>query len=215
LPLPYAFAWGSTVVESSPHGAVAWARQKDRDAFGLWLFDRQRGWIDLEPQGNLFGPYCDAHGMVYDSRRDRMILSGVGGGYQRQSNGTLLAFDFRSRAVETLAPANAEWGKTRNARELVYVEHADWVLFGDQHRQGDEKTGKLYTRVYDCAKNKMLLLDAGDLADPRDPAWVTYSTGWMYDARRKLVYVFGIRGEAWALKIQPPTAKLLDSPRSG
>ena len=213
LPLPYAFAWGSTVVESSRHGAIAWAKKKGADAFGLWRFDRQQGWIDLEPRGQLFGPYCDAHGMVYDAKRDRMILSGVGGGYQRLSNGTFLAFDFASRALDTLTPANATWAKTRNAREMVHVEHADWVLFGDQYRRGDEKTGKLYTRVYDCAQNKMLLLDAGDLADPRDPAWVTYSTGWMYDAKRRLVYVFTIRGEAWALQINPQTARLLQDER--
>lgn len=213
LPLPYVFEWGSTVVESSRHGAIAWARKKDADAFGLWRFDRQQGWVDLEPQGPLFGAYCDAHGMVYDSRRDRMILSGVGGGYQRLSNGTFLAFDFQRRTLDTLTPANGAWAKTRNAREMTYVEHADWVLFGDQYRRGDERTGKLYTRVYDCARNRMLLLDAGDLADPRDPAWVTYSTGWMYDAKRQLVYVFTIRGEAWALKINPPTARLLEDQR--
>ena len=36
--------------------------------------------------------------MVYDSKRDRMILSGVGGGYNRKSDGTFLAFDFKTRA---------------------------------------------------------------------------------------------------------------------
>jgi hypothetical protein len=69
LPLPFVFAWGETCVETSPHGAVAWARRKGSEQAGLWLFDRDRGWTDIEPNGKLFVPYCDAHGMVYDSKR--------------------------------------------------------------------------------------------------------------------------------------------------
>lgn len=213
IALPYAFSWGHTVVETSCHGAVAWAQKPGSDDFGLWLFDRQQGWIDLEPQGKLFGPYCDAHGMVYDSRRDRMILGGVGGGYQKQSDGTLLAFDFATHKLVPVTPDNATYAKTRNARELAYVEHADWVLFGDLYRQGDERTGKVYTRVYDCAKNKMFLLDAGVPGDARDLHGISYSTGWMYDAQRRLVYVFSVRGEAWAMKVNVQTAQLSEEPR--
>ena len=205
IPLPYRFSWGSTAVQSSAHGAVAWAQKKGKDDAGLWLFDRDKGWVDLEPQGKLFVPYCDAHGMVYDSKRDRMIFGGVGGGYQKQSAGTLLGFDFKTRQVETLTPGNAELAKTHNAREMTYVEHADWVLIGEMLVQGDPKTGRPYTRVYDCQAQKMLLLDAGPVPDG-------YSTGWMYDAKRKLAYVFTIRGEAWAIRIEPKTAKALEKP---
>jgi hypothetical protein len=47
----------------------------------------------------------------------------------------------------------------------------------------------------------MLLLDAGNVPDG-------YSTGWMYDAKRRLVYGFTVLGEAWAIKIEPKTARL-------
>jgi hypothetical protein len=47
----------------------------------------------------------------------------------------------------------------------------------------------------------MFLLDAGDVPSG-------HSTGWMYDAKRKLVYVFTFRGEAWALRVNPATARL-------
>ena len=204
--LPFAFSWGSTCVETSPHGAVAWARKRGSEDFGLWLFDREKGWTDLEPKGKLFGPYCDAHGMVYDSKRDRMILSGVGGVYSKLSNGTFLAFDFKTKALDAIAPENPEFAKTHNARELAYIEHADWVLIGELYPHGQQKKGTRYTRVYDCAKNKMFLLDAGDV-----PAG--YSTGWMYDATRKLAYVFTFRGEAWALRVNPATARLAETPQ--
>ena len=74
---------------------------------------------------------------------------------------------------------------------------------GDLLHPGDPKTGKSYTRVYDCAKNQMFLLDAG-------PVGAGYSAGWMYDSKRKLVYSFGYNGEAWALNIDPATATRLE-----
>ena len=205
LPVPFVFSWGETCVETSPHGAVAWARRKGSEQAGLWLFDCDGGWTDLKPKGRLFLPYCDAHGMVYDAQRDRMILGGVGGGYDKTSDGTFLTFDFKTAAVEPLAPANPAPARTRNARELVYLDHADCVLIGElyPYKEEGEKKGTRFTRVYDCTKNRMYLLDAGDVPDG-------HSTGWMYDAKRKLVYVFTYRGEAWALQYVPASAKLLE-----
>ncbi|MBM4040336.1 MAG: hypothetical protein FJ290_17655 [Planctomycetes bacterium] len=205
-PLPFAFSWGNTCVETSPHGAVAWARKKQGEDAGLWLFDREKGWADLEPKGRLFPPYCDAHGMVYDSKRDRMLLSGVGGGYAKLSSGDLLAFDFKTKELSLITPENSEFARTNNAREMAYIAHADWVLIGELYPRGQKVKGTRYTRVYDCAKNRMFLLDAGPVADG-------YSVGWMYDAGRKLAYAFSFRGEAWAIKLVPATAKLLDKPQ--
>lgn len=200
---PFKYSWGSVVIASSPHGAVAWGVAGETP--GLWLFDRDKGWTSLEAKGKLFTPWCDSHGMVYDSRRDRMILSSVGGGYSKPGNGTFLAFDFKTRTLDVVTPENSELNKTGCARELAYVEHADWVLVGDLLRQGDAKTGKVYTRVYDCDKNKMFLLDAGPVA-------AGYSAGWMYDSKRKLVYSFAYNGEAWGLRLDPAAAKPLEKP---
>jgi hypothetical protein len=202
LPLPYRFEWGATAVAASRHGVVVWARKKKGEEAGLWLFDRDKGWIDLEPKGKLFVPWCDSHGLVYDSKRDRMIFSSVGGGYSKTSNGTFLTFDFATKALEVLRPENANLAKTGCARELAYAEHADWMLLGDNVREGDPKTAKNYTRIYDCARNKMVLLDAGPVPDGHE-------VGWMYDAHRKLVYAFTTKGEAWAIKINPETARVL------
>ncbi len=213
---PFRFDWGHTVLETSAHGAVAWAQKKGSEDFGLWLFDRRRGWTDLEPRGTLFGPYCDAHGMVYDAARDRMLLSGVGGSYEKPSAGTLLAFDFATRALAPLSPKNPELARTRNARELAYIDHADWILVGEQYPQpsgtedgGEEggeskKAPRRYTRVYDCGRDAWCLLDAGRVPDG-------HSTGWMYDRTRRLAYVFTFRGELWALRIEPASATLLET----
>jgi hypothetical protein len=200
---PFVFEWSGTVVETSPHGAIAWAKKPRSDNAGLWLFDREKGWTDLEPQGPLFPPYCDAHGMVYDAKRDRMLIGGVGGGYSKVSNGTFLAFDFKTRALTPVTPENAGLAKTRNAREMAYLDHADCVLIGELFPHREQKAAKRCTRVYDCAKNRMFLLDAGDVLDG-------YATGWMYDAKRKLAYVFTFQGEAWALKLDMGSAALLE-----
>ena len=205
MELPYEFNWGSTVLEASPHGAVAWARKKNSEWAGLWLYDRQSGWSDLEPKGmdRLFPPYCDAHGMVYDSKRDRMILGGVGAKYATIGTGELLSFDLKTRRMEKVTPANLPAGRARNFREMAYIDHADWVLIGSHLRVGDREKGRPYTRVYDCSTNAYFLLDAGEAADG-------HSCGWMYDAKRKLAYVISHRGQVWAMKINPATAKRLE-----
>lgn len=202
IPLPYKFEWGSTVVKSSAHGAVAWARKKSNpDEASLWLFDREKGWQPLDVKGKFFVPWCDSSGMVYDSKRDRMLIAGVKGGYEKLSDGSFLSFDFKTQSLTPVVPDDAEKSRARNSRELAYVEHADCVLIGEQQVIGDKKTGRALTRIYDCAKNKSVLLDAGPVPDG-------HSVGWMYDAKRKLVYCFTFTGEAWALKLNWETAKL-------
>ncbi|MDD4889284.1 MAG: kelch repeat-containing protein [Phycisphaerae bacterium] len=204
---PFRYSWGSVVIASSPHGAIAWANSTATNSPNLWVFDRQTGWQDLKPTANgdakLFTPYCDSSGAIYDSKRDRMLIGGVGGGYSRASNGTFLAFDFKTKSLEVVTPDNIDLGKVGISREMAYAEHADWVLIGDLLRAGDPKTGKLYTRAYDCAKNKMFLLDAG-------PVGAGFSAGWGYSTRDKMVYSLSYRGEAWGMRIDPKTATPLE-----
>ena len=197
---PFHFSWGHTVLEHSRHGAVTWAPSR-KGGIGLFVYKHGEGWQDLKPHGKLFSPYCDSDGMCYDSKRDRMLL-GWGGGYGKNGDGRILSFSFKTRKVEKLMPANLALGVQHNTREMVYVEHADMVLFGS----GGRKVGKtVYTVAYDCAANKYLLLDAGP---------VTYGHGaaWMYDATRKLVLVTShTRGIAHVLKLDPKTATLLEN----
>ncbi len=145
--------------------------------------------------------WCDSHGMVYDSKRDRMVFSSIGGSYEKGSNGTYLAYDFKTATLSPISPANAELNKTHTGREMAYLDHADCILTGELWPRSEEKNVKRYTRVYDCAKNACYLLDAGPVAD-------RHSCGWMYDAKRKLAYVLSYRGEVWAMRFEPKTAKL-------
>ncbi len=195
--IPFRPEWNHTALCSTPHGAVAWAGKKTGEGASLWIFDKEKGWKDLEPIGKLFTPYCDSHGLVYDSKRDRLIMSGVGGSYSIVSKGQFLAFDFKTKKLETIEPDNIEYNKTDCARELAYVEHLDWIIIGRRHLEGDPKTGKQYTRIYDCTNNKMMIIDAGPVPDSGG-----YGAGWMYDTKTKLVYVLNFRGEAHTIKLK-------------
>ena len=96
---PFRYVWSATVLEATPHGAVAWARRRDADRWGLWLLRAGR-WVDLKPDGKLYQPYCDSEGMTYDARRDRLIL-GWGGGYAKAGDGRLTTFDFQTRSISS------------------------------------------------------------------------------------------------------------------
>ncbi|MFC1479811.1 kelch repeat-containing protein, partial [Planctomycetota bacterium] len=202
---PFKFSWGSTLAETTPYGAVVWAQRAKGGGFSLWLFDRKKGWTDLAPQGKLRGLYCDSEGVCYDSKRDRLLL-GYGGGYGKRGDGRIDSFDFKTKKLTTIMPANSDIGKMANTREMVYIPEADIVLFGsDPFRVGDKKKGRILTRVYHCEKNTYMLLDAGS---------VTYghSSGWMYDAKRKNVYAISCRGQCWAMHIDPKSLTLLEKP---
>ncbi len=203
LPTPFHVSWSKTLLEATPHGTVAWAQSRKGQSFGLWLFDREKGWTNLQPKGQLRSVYCDSEGAVYDSKRDRLVM-GFGGGYGKSGDGTMTAFDFKTKQVEVLTPSNQKLGIMYNTREMAYIPEADLILFGSgAKRVGDKKTGRNLTLVYHCGENKYHLLDAGSVAYGN-------SAGWMYDQERKNVYVFTNRGECWAMKVDPSTLKLLD-----
>ena len=206
---PFRYVWSNTVVEATPHGAVAWAQSPaDSDRYGLWVFDAAADWRDLKPVGKLYRPYCDSGGMTYDAKRDRLIL-GWGGGYAKAGDGRLTTFDFRTRKLTTIRPAGAELGRIANTREMTYIDHADWVVFAEPYPKDDREIAKHYLRIYDCAANRHHLLDAGDGPGRR---YKVHGQGWCYDARRGIVFVLTIRGEPWAIRLDPAREKLLDAP---
>ncbi len=202
----------NTYLEGSRHGVVAWVGTGTATS-GLWLFGAKGEWTELvKPGGTISPPATDFTGMVYDSKRDRMLL--VENKRKQNSKGNLTAFYFEDRRVEKLKPANVGLGNTRRNREMVYVEHADWVLFGEPYIVGkpkvgqnikEEKSTKLYLRAYDCAGNRWLRLDISGF-----PTGHLASQGWMYDAKRRLVYVANSnRWGVWALRLDPKTVKIL------
>ena len=62
---------------------------------------------------------------------------------------------------------------------------------------------KPYTRFYDCATNKWVLLDAGSNVPHHT------GSGVQYDPKRKLVLALDIRGNAFAFNLDPKSAVFL------
>jgi hypothetical protein len=201
------FAQGyNTILETTRHGVVAWARAGSWNSgrSGLWLYRaKDREWVELlEPDASHPTASVDNSTMVYDSKRDQLLLLTTP--WQREGDGTLFAFGLKDRKLRKLTPANAELGRMRRPRESVYVEHADWVLFGTPCPDEAGAERKL-TRGYDCRANRWMLLDFKTF-----PSGHTLSHGWVYDAARKLVYVVNTnRWAVWALRMDPETVTML------
>ncbi len=186
---------------STKHGAVALATARRGRPLGLWLLDLEKGWTELVKPGQI--PRFT--GGAYDGKRDRLIL-GYPGGWKKPGDGGLVAFHFEGRRIEKLTPANAELGGLVDASEATYVAHADWMIVGEPYVAGEGKDARKYVRAYDCAGNRWILLDIDGFPPGR-----LYNQGWMYDAKRKLVYVADAnRWGVWALRLDPATVKILD-----
>ncbi|MHC4915639.1 MAG: kelch repeat-containing protein [Planctomycetota bacterium] len=190
---------------STPHGVVAWSRLKrGSHNSGIWLFEvEERKWTELlAPAKDNPVVSVDNCTLVYDSKRDRLLIMTTP--WREAGDGTLYAFGFKDRKLEKITPENLDLGKIAKAREMAYVEHADMVVFGWPYP--NQEAGKKYVRAYDCAKNRWLLLDVGGF-----PSGGYQSLGWMYDAKRKLVYAVNAnRWGVWALRLDPATLKPLE-----
>jgi len=197
-------------LEHSRHGAVVMAPVKRGDPARLWLFDLEKGWRELTKPGQKLPRFA---GFVYDGKRDRMLF-GYPGGWNKPGDGSLMAFHFDDRRFETLTPANPELGRMSFVREMAYVEHADWVLFGTPFPWPPPKdTKRYYVRAYDCAGNRWMLLGIPGYEFGGPSVGRISSEGWLYDAKRKLVYVVNVnRWIVWALRLDPATVKVLHKP---
>ncbi len=185
----------------TPQGAVAWAGTREymgSAGRGLWLLERQAGWSwkELAKPGTAPGCRVDTSCSCYDSKRGRVLLMPGA-----QDGAAVYACPLKTGAVEKLAPANPGFGRIYR-REAVYVEHCDWVLLVNTV----DRDGKAWHAVYDCERNRWMLLDAGPLT-ARMPS---PGRGLMYDSGRKLVYLVTEMGDVFALRIDPATAGVVD-----
>ncbi|HOX07379.1 MAG TPA: kelch repeat-containing protein [Planctomycetota bacterium] len=190
----------------TPQGAVAWAGTREymgQAGRGLWILVRngEWSWKELAKPGTAPGCRVDMSCSCYDSKRGRVLLMPG-----PEDGGAVYACSIKGGAVEKLSPANPGLGQV-GFREAVYVEHCDWVLLAATVAQG----GKSHHVVYDCDKNRWILLEAGPLAAKMSNRGI----GLMYDAKRKLVYAMSEGGGTFALRIDPQTAKVVESPQDG
>ena len=182
----------------TPTGCVAWAviapHPIAAEAHGgpgeLFIYDAaSASWKKLPLQGTLpKGTYSDAHSMVYDSKRDRLLLF-IGRG---PSRGDATAYDMKTGKVESLGPAGRDGiADGMRMRESVYLPESDAVLHGTRIKDPD---GTWRWLLYDCGRNAWRTVPfAGDgpLTDGETGQGYDNGMAMMYDARRRLVWALG------------------------
>jgi hypothetical protein len=169
---------------STPHGVYA-------TNLGLsYLFDGVTlKWKTLPQTGALTPFYSDNSGVVYDSKRDRIITMAFTGGTE-----SLAQYDFASGKATVITPVNSAFGNTSDHfRESVYIPELDIVLF-QIHQSG----GHL---AYDCANNQWIQVAINNFNNNMDDR----STGLMYDKKRQLVWLQNGSGNVYVARLFPET----------
>ncbi len=192
---------------ATPRGTMAWS-QGGR----LFRFDaKDKAWQPLEVRGQLPEPAVDYSTMVYDSKRDRLLVFRTG--YGRPYDGQVHAVDLKEMAVRTLDPGNMAAAGRRpfSIDRACYHPPSDLVLMCSL-LPGDAD-GFQRTPAYDVAGNRWVSLRIACETDrekkPLAPAAVRHSCGLVWDAQRQLLWgVNTNRVSVYALRLDAGGAQV-------
>jgi hypothetical protein len=174
-------------------GVIAWPCTGE----GLWRVDAARmTWEKLPAQGKVGTPGWDTEGMVWDSKRDRLLLLSSG------LKGDITAYDIKTGQVQLLNPAGKEHAGA-SPREAIYLSGCDAALVGA--RPGKGAAGEQRWLLYDCSKNAWLAVRLPG-ADPLGKEQFNVSLGLMYDPRRDLVWAVDMLSKPYVLRLDVKTA---------
>jgi hypothetical protein len=178
---------------------------------GLFKLTPERKWEAVASGPAVPVPAVDrGSAIVYDSSRDRFIITSDFGKKKEDPTGRLWAVERESGKVTELNPAGRDrLDAPRFAREAVYLPKADLVLFGALVKSGE----KLLVPFYDPKRNEWLLADVPGsevLNGGRKQAGAHVDLGLVYDAKRDLVFAVLCElkpGAVRALRIDAATLK--------
>src|SRR5262249_55533670 len=156
----------------------------------------KKEWLALPLTGaKLPGTSVDNATVIYDSKRERLLLTRRDYADKDNFDGEMYEVDVKTNAVKALAPAGREGVKqVRFLREAAYDPANDLVVFG--FLLGDDRR----TLAYDCAGKRWVSLKlAGD--DPNGKTGRNVSLGLMYDAKRKLFWAVDTNSNVFALRL--------------
>ncbi len=200
-----------TCMVRTPHGLAVWADKYGGtgNKTGLWLADIAGHCFEpvagTDRKDNTTYPppaFGDAHGLTYDSKRDRTLAFHFG----RKDKHRIWATDLKSKAVTVLEPkgsgnfpAEAGFG-----REATYLPDDDVVLVPTRCKPEQK------VLIYDCAADEWLeMFDpaAADQKGRRDPGYGV-STGVEWDPKRKLLWLVQTDGSVYAMRFERASAGL-------
>lgn len=199
IPTPFQAHYGIDRLYPTAGGLVAWAGGEfwRPDVAGLTWAKLPRSGVKLPGGGH------EAHGMVHDTKRDRLLL------FSHASKGDVAAYDLKTGETTALSPEGKGTSKGIMCRELVYLPEWDAVLVASRVPDAD---GKMRWPLYDCAKNawQAVLLGGAEVTG-KD---YNVSLGLVYDSKRKLVWAVDHVANISALRLDLKTAdvKSLEGP---
>ena len=194
---------------ATPQGILCWGKGPKVHRFDA----KAEAWQEVEVTGDLPEPAVDFSTVVYDSKRDRLLLFRTG--YGKAYDGQAHALDLKDRTVRPLAPANmAAAGRRPFAIDrALYDPRGDLVIFCALLPA--DADGFQRTPAYDCAGNRWVSLKVGyertDEGKPLAPGAVRHSCGLVWDARRGLIWgvdtnrvsVYALRFDATRADVMP------------
>ncbi|MCY3018073.1 MAG: hypothetical protein NTW87_03455 [Planctomycetota bacterium] len=197
----------SMQIRYTKRGMFAWA--------GTWLFDNKAmEWKKLAVQGKIPVGGVDSSGMVYDPKRDRMLMATLSG-YGKPFDGQLYALDMNALQVEPLNPEGMDNSKTWQVflREVAWHPESDLFLWPQQLNRGGKTLANVFV-AYDAGGNRWVTVKLNVIGDGQPTPfgvwnnWVNYSIAW--DAKRGLFWLgdASSNGGVWALRFDRALAEV-------
>lgn len=186
---------------ATPRGLVCWTKESQ-----LFRFDAPTNqWQPLPYTGaTVPGPVVDNSTIVYDAKRDRLVMARKLYGDQHKYDGELYAVDLKTLVATKLSPAGmAAAVAIPYLCQIRYDAAHDLMLVGAT--LPPDETGLRRTPAYDCVGNRWVSLRiTGD--DPSGKQGRNVSLGLMYDAKRNLFWAVDTDSHVFVLRLEPKTA---------
>ncbi|MBI3832332.1 MAG: hypothetical protein HY291_22605 [Planctomycetes bacterium] len=192
-------------IRATKHGVVAWN--------GPFLFDsKSMEWKKLAVKGTMPGGGVDSSGMVYDSKRDRMLFVTLGG-YAKPYDGQVHALDMATNQVTPLNPEGLKpaWNWNMFLREVAYHPDSDMFLWVSHLNANGKEISDLFP-AYDAAKNRWVTVKIATQkgAPPFNSGYAPVCTSIHWDAKRNLFWIgdSSWNGGVWVMKFDPASAEI-------
>lgn len=200
---------GNLALRYTKHGML----ENNRGA-ALLLDARTLEWKKLAVKGTLPRAGVDSSGMVYDPKRDRMLMVQVpNNGYARPYDGQIYALDMNTLQAAPLNPEGMLEGPKSSwelfLREAAYHPESDLFIWPDCLKMGNQRNPELFP-AYDPVKNRWVTVK---LAFPpgRDAQFnIGVNCSIHYDAKRGLLWVCDSswNGGIWVLRFDASKAEI-------
>jgi galactose oxidase-like protein len=179
-------------VSQGDNGLLYWTSSQK----ALRLNTKALKWEPIRFEGKLSRCGTDGGGLVYDPKRKRMMMVTKPWKSQNQSifKGKIHVLDLETKKVVVLTPKGSAKLKNTFLREAVYNPEADIFLWAWQ------SPGKML--AYEPKGNRWVTLDVAGNAP------FSFSSGHVYDAKRKLHWVATGGGTVHCLRLDVKTANM-------